>query len=299
MQNLDLRPLSLGEILDRTFTLYKNNFVLFAGISMIPQLLVLAFQMFQVFIMKMPKMPVPPHAPQVLSQWQATGDGLAGLLSGLWLAVVLGIVGGIVYWAALLLSNGATVLAVSELYLGRAITVGESLRRVRGSLLSLFVLGLLSGLATVAGFLLLIVPGIYIACRLAVSVPATVIEDLNGPDAMSRSFDLTQNFAGRAFVIYLLYVVLLYSAVGLLQMPFIVGLVIARNDPGMLRFWTALMQIGGFAARVLVTPVVTIATALFYYDLRVRKEAFDLQIMMGGADNTFPGASAGAPSMLS
>ncbi|MBZ5529184.1 MAG: glycerophosphoryl diester phosphodiesterase membrane domain-containing protein [Acidobacteriia bacterium] len=299
MQNLDLRPLSLGEILDRTFTLYKNNFVLFAGISMIPQLLVLAFQMIQVFFMKMPQMPVPPHAPPVISQWQATGEGLTGLLSGLWLGLLLGIVGAIIYIAALLLSNGATVLAVSELYLGRTITVSESLRRVRGSVLSLFVLALLTGLACVAGFILLIVPGFYIACRLAVSVPATVIEDLNATDAMSRSFDLTKDFAGRAFLIYLLYVVLLYSAMGLLQMPFIFGLFIARNDPNMLRFWTALMQIGGFAAGVLVTPVITIATSLFYYDLRVRKEAFDLQIMMGGADKPFPGSSGGVPSMLS
>ena len=29
----DLRPMSLGEILDRTAQLYRNNFVLFAGIA--------------------------------------------------------------------------------------------------------------------------------------------------------------------------------------------------------------------------------------------------------------------------
>lgn len=36
MPELDLRPLSLGEILDRTFTLYRRNFLLFAGIIAIP-----------------------------------------------------------------------------------------------------------------------------------------------------------------------------------------------------------------------------------------------------------------------
>jgi len=36
MAAIDLRPLSLGEILDRTFSLYRNNFLLFFGITAIP-----------------------------------------------------------------------------------------------------------------------------------------------------------------------------------------------------------------------------------------------------------------------
>src|SRR5438552_9078889 len=47
MADLDLRPLSLGEILDRTFSLYRKNFLLFAGITAIPQLLVLALRLAQ------------------------------------------------------------------------------------------------------------------------------------------------------------------------------------------------------------------------------------------------------------
>jgi hypothetical protein len=47
--------------------------------------------------------------------------------------------------------------------------------------------------------------------------------------------------------------------------------------------------VGTFLATTLVTPILTIATAVFYYDLRVRKEAFDLQVMM---DETNPPATA-------
>ena len=39
-------------------------------------------------------------------------------------------------------------------------------------------------------------------------------------------------------------------------------------------------QIGEFLGRTLASPVATIAIALVYYDERVRKEAFDLQLMM-------------------
>ena len=42
MSSADLRPLSLGELLDRTFTLYRNHFWLFVGIMAVPQLLILA-----------------------------------------------------------------------------------------------------------------------------------------------------------------------------------------------------------------------------------------------------------------
>ena len=42
MAALDLRPLSLGELLDRTFFLYRRHFLLFIGIASIPYLLLLA-----------------------------------------------------------------------------------------------------------------------------------------------------------------------------------------------------------------------------------------------------------------
>src|ERR1700684_59711 len=48
MTAFDLRPLNLGEILDRTFTLYRRNFLLFIGISAIPHVLVLVLNLLSV-----------------------------------------------------------------------------------------------------------------------------------------------------------------------------------------------------------------------------------------------------------
>jgi hypothetical protein len=47
--------------------------------------------------------------------------------------------------------------------------------------------------------------------------------------------------------------------------------------------------VGAFIAQVLVSPVLTIAAAVYYYDLRVRKEAFDLQFMMNPTGPIAPG----------
>ncbi len=247
MSTLDLRPLSVGEILDRTFSLYRRNFLLFVGISALPQLLVLALQLVQVIL-------------------TPTKVGVARPAT--------------VYFIAYLFAQGATVYAVSELYLGRPTTIGQSLSRVRGELGSLFGVIVLNGLVTGLCFLLLIIPGIYMACRLCVCIPAALLEDLGPRDSLERSFGLTKDNAGRAFLILLLYIVILYAALFLFNIPFGIGMASAAHDPAMLRVWTALMQVGNFVATVLVTPVFTIAASIFYFDLRVRKEAFDLQLMM-------------------
>jgi len=275
MSTLDLRPLSIGELLDRTFSLYRRNFLLFVGISALPQLLVLALQLVQVILTPAKAAVALPTATEFRAAASPlfTTVGVAGI-------ILLGIVGVIVYFIAYLFSQGATVYAVSELYLGRATTIGQSLSRVRGELGSLLGVIILNGLVTGLSFLLLVIPGIYMACRLCVCIPAALLENLGPRDSLERSFALTKDNAGRAFLILLTYVVILYAALFLFDIPFGIAIASAAHDPAMLRVWTALMQVGNFLATVLVTPVFTIAASIFYFDLRVRKEAFDLQLMM-------------------
>jgi hypothetical protein len=75
----------------------------------------------------------------------------------------------------------------------------------------------------------------------------------------------------------------------LLSWPFLFAIANAQKDPVMLRVWVSLTQVGAFIAQVLVSPVLTIAAAVYYYDLRVRKEAFDLQFMMNPTGPIAPG----------
>src|SRR5580704_5381935 len=283
MANLDLRPLSLGEILDRTFSIYRRNFLLFVGITAIPQLLVLALQLGQVFV--------------------TTSSGLRKTPPGNVLAlgaigVLTFLIGIIVYLVAYLFAHGGTVHAVSELYLGRTASIGDSLRWMRGKALGLFGVSFLNGLAAGFAFLCLIVPGIYVGCRLMTCVPAALLEDLGARDSLERSWSLTKDNAGRAFVIFLLYFALLYGALLLFSFPFLIAIPFSAKDPGMIRIWMACSQIGNFAAAILVTPIFTIASTVFYYDLRVQKEAFDLQLMMNPQGNIVPAAS-GVPTLLS
>ena len=290
MANLDLRPLSLGEILDRTFSLYRRNFLLFLGITALPHLLVLALNLAEMMMTQIPAVPTPSPVEQLQSRSVSGGllaFGIVGLFVGLF-----------VYLVAYLFAQGGTVYAVSELYLGRQTSIGASLRRMRGQLGSLFGVILLNGLAVMGAALFLIIPGLYVACRLITCVPAALLEDLGPRASLERSFRLTKGSAGRAFVIFLLYFIMLYAAILLFMFPFLFMAGLSAKEPGMMRMWLSLSQVGNFVAGVLVNPFLTIATAVFYYDLRVRKEAFDLQLMMNPS-GTIPSGPAGVPTMLS
>ncbi len=147
MAGLDLRPLSLGEILDRTFSLYRRHFLLFLGITAIPQLLILALNLTQTLLTKMPA--VPESAP--VEQFQSAASG--GMMA---FGIVGVLVGLVIYFVAYLFAQGGTVFAVSELYLGRTTTIGASLGRMRGQLGSLLGVLLLNGLAIMGAALFLL-----------------------------------------------------------------------------------------------------------------------------------------------
>jgi len=128
MSNLDLRPLSIGELLDRTFSLYRRNFLLFIGIAAIPHLLVLAVKLVQVAVMPVVgKVGAPPAAElQAASRSFVAGNPIA--------FAAFALLGVVIYLIAILFTQGGTVFAVSELYLGRATTIGQSFSRAKANL---------------------------------------------------------------------------------------------------------------------------------------------------------------------
>src|ERR1700753_2553600 len=201
MAALDLRPLSLGENLDRAFSLYRENFLVFLGIVAIPNLLMLTYQLTQLAINKTPS------TVQSISRFSS-----ALTVTG----VLLVITGGLVWIVVGLYSHGASVHAVSDLYLGRSATIAGSFQKMRGRAANLFGVIFLQVLAIFAGCILLIIPGIYIACRLAVAVPSAVLEELGPSEALSRSFTLTEDMAVRPFAIYCLYWLIAFGVAALL-----------------------------------------------------------------------------------
>jgi hypothetical protein len=282
MAALDLRPLSLGELLDRIFFLYRRHFLLFIGIAAIPYLVVLIPVLAGLILYGLPGHSRPPSS--VLAVAAVVG-------------VILIILVGLAVFVAFLYSAGASVFAVSEIYAGRQASIRGSFRLVRGKGWTLLGVVLLSGLIMIGGLLALVIPGIYLMCRIPLATAAAMIEDLGPSDAIRRSFSLTKDFAGRSALIYLLAASMSYGVGLMFQIPFFVLIAITAKQSHLMLLWTVLGQVGNVLGGILVAPVHTIGFALFYYDLRVRKEAFDLQMMMQaiGPDPMPPITGGAAP----
>ena len=264
--------------------MYRQNFVLFVGIAAIPQLFVLALNLAQVFL-GLSRSPLQSGRPGATPDLPpAAGPAI----------LLIGLVGIVVYLVTYLLSQGATVSAVAELYLGRSTTIGESLRKARGEIGVLFGVSVLNGLVTLVGFVLLIIPGVYLMCRLLIAVPAAMIEHLEPRASLDRSFALTKGSAGRSFMILVVYFVILMALMFSLSLPIGVASAATRGNPDLARLWAVLMALSQSVVTVIVTPILLIALSVFYFDLRVRKEAFDLQMML----NPSSAAAAGAQGAM-
>ena len=258
-----LRPLTIGELLDRTFSLYRAHFGLFIGIFALPHLVVLAYQCVGLTF----RSPKPDIANVLLTSLWSFGAAFVSL-------------------AVSATSQAATVVAVSQVHLERPASVMESFATVKGHILGVVGLSLLIGLAAGAACLLLIVPGVLLFIMWSLAVPAKVLENLGVGDAMSRSSDLTKNDRGRVFVIWIMFIVLGIGMSLLLRWPVEIAAgvnsIFAIQRTGAL--WQAALLVSEFVSQCLVGPLATIAFSLLYYDERVRKEAFDLQLMMATLD---------------
>ena len=271
METVDLRPMTLGEVLDRTFTLYREHFLLFVGITALPHLLTLLFNFGVLSFQRTSITGTTPHLPS------------PGVMGGI---VAGALVGAVLVLLTVGIAQAATVVAVSDLYLGQPASVRNSYARAKGSILIVIAIMIMTGLATVVGLIFLIIPGIYLACRLAVSVPVAIVEKESPVASMERSMELTKDYAWQLFLLLLL-VGVLSSVVGtLLQFPVFFSTIssaLAKKQPSI--GVMAYSYVAQFASQVLVGPIGTISASLMYYNLRVRKEGFDIQQLLGSLDS--------------
>jgi hypothetical protein len=302
MAEVDLRPMSLGEVLDRTFSLYKRNFWLFAGIVSLPYLLLLLVNL---GVAQMGKGAAVDGAQGGLPS--------AGMLAG---AAAGGFTILVFYFLLTGAAHAATIFAVSDLYLGHTPSLRNAYGRVGTKvfrillLFLIFFITLVSGFAAIVfvgailrspailglgmilGFILLVV----LLCRTAVVIPSAMLEDSGAVRSISRSFELTKGHGFQIFLIFLLVAVLSYVGILIFQAPFLYLEADALKAHQTLSMgMVVLKNLSAFLSEVLVGPIGTIAFSLMYYNLRVRKEAFDVQHLMASLGSQ---PAPGAPSAI-
>jgi hypothetical protein len=295
---LDLRPLTLAELLDRSFSTYKRHVWLFAGIMALPA----TVAMLMTVGFRLASQPPPPGTPP------------EQLLRFVVPVLIATFVFFVIYLVVYTFALGATTIAVSELYLGRDITIKSAYQRVgrtsirlfllclfaflriTGALLALmvvlgviavllaFISPLLTFLAFMLGFFGSFAILVFMSVRYGVSVPVVVLEGTPAGAGLNRSVDLTQGHRGRVFLIMLCAVVITYATTAIFQGPFIIAsLVTGPGTPASLVL-SLLGAVVGSIGAMFSGPVMIIGLAFMYYDLRIRKEALDIHLLLEHAD---------------
>jgi membrane-anchored glycerophosphoryl diester phosphodiesterase (GDPDase) len=161
-----------------------------------------------------------------------------------------------------------------------------SFSKVKSRITAVIGLSFSIGFLVILACIALIVPGVLLAVRWSLAVPAMVLEGKGIGQAMSRSAELTMGNRGRVFVIWLIFVILNISFNWLLHWPIEVAAGVSTRVAlhHAAAGWQVASLVATFLAVCLVGPLATIAFSLVYFDERVRKEAFDLQLMMTALD---------------
>jgi hypothetical protein len=288
--------MGFADILDEAMDLYKKNFVLLAGIG---AFLYVPLALLQ-FASKSPSPQTMESNPMVM-----VGYGLRVIAAGS------------IYWLAAMVVTGALTFATSELYLGRNTTVLACYRRVaKPSVFFSFLLanllcgclvaaasvvpivclaggGLSFGLGgsnpgpgMVLGILLIfvglgafVVP-IYVTTRLAVYTPAFFVESHGAWPALTRSWALLKGKVLSTFGILTVVSIVISVISFIILSPLYVPIMMAsmRNtepSPVIMTIYTLLAS----ALSAVTMPIQCLVIILIYYDVRIRREGFDLEML--------------------
>lgn len=277
-----LRPLGIGDIVDRVIGLYRSRPVLFLVVSAIPYLvLAIALAVLGIgFAAPLARLVASPDPARELDPAIFGTLGTFGLAFAA-VAIVL-----------FSIQSAALVHAVSERYLGRDASIAATLRVGLRASLRLIGAGMLAFLALIlapmalviaaaltqqglvlalAGLAAVVLFTFLIASWMLVPVVAT-IERAGPVQALRRSWTLSKGARWRVLALLSLLLIL-QVILGVLFAFVFLGAFI--TDP-LVR--TVVQQVANLVASVVWSPVQWGTFTLLYYDLRVRREAYDLTL---------------------
>lgn len=176
-----------------------------------------------------------------------------------------------------LLVTAACVKAVSDVYLDQPPGYGPSLRFALRRLPALFAMEILLILGLIVGFVAVILPGIWLYASWSVATPSLLIERLRPARALGRSMRLVRDRWWATSAILIVAVLMGEVVNGAIQ-GLLVAVVSLPSHPTLLAAVSASV-LAATVGSVIVTPFTATVSTVLYYDLRVRHDGYDLQLM--------------------
>ncbi len=181
-----------------------------------------------------------------------------GILSALLTAAspTLALVGLIIGLVATTLFTGMVVELVADVQDGRRdSSPGRLLRAASPVLGRLIVVGIVAGVATVVGFVLFVVPGLFLLTIWAVFAPVIVLERPPGLRALGRSRELVHGNGWQVFGVICVLIIFVVVISGLVEL--------LADSAG-----TGVGIVVRVIVGVLTAPLSALAAAVLYFELR-------------------------------
>ena len=284
MDAAQLRPLSIGEVLDVAIKIYRQRFVnLVKAVAVVVGPISLLTALIQVSAF-----PDATEFDQFDPAVEADFD-----FGDFWAFMASIIIVTLLSYVAAQVATGASFKIVSGAYLDVDDDWRESLRFAWTRLRSLVWLSLLNGLLLFLGFIACIVPGVYFYGAWAVAVPALLLEDARGRHALKRSRGLVDGRWWQTVAAVVVATILAAIVQSMLSGLVVAAVVSGGND----LVEVVAQTVASTAGSMLTTPFTAAVLTVVYFDLRVRKEGFDLELLAqrvgvepppGGASDFFP-----------
>lgn len=290
-----LRAMTLGEVLDGMFRLlimHWRVYLVAVGVVMIPYYILSTWLETQVIGFT---------TTDLFSSPTLTELSGGSASAAVWLIVLR-----VVAVAAVVpFTMGVSCLIAAEAHEGRAPTtrgvwgmarqrfwrlLGLTLLLVIMGVVAAAVLALLLGVVAATGSTAVAVAfGVIVfaavvgaATLVSLSFPALVVEDLGAGSAIGRSVNLVRGRFWRTFGTLLLVAIILNVMVFVIVFAITLPTFLVAERGALI-----LALIGSVIAYLLVTPLLTNALTLLYYDARVRDEAYDLDVRTQHIDTDF------------
>jgi len=171
------------------------------------------------------------------------------------LVLVLGWVGAILGIVASTFFNGMVVELVRDVQDGRLdASVTDLFKSVAPVVLPLIAVSFLAGLGIVIGFVLLIVPGLYLMTIWSVVAPVTVLERPGVAAAFTRSRELVRGYGWQVFGVIVVVILIVI----------VVAIVVGIVTSGMGEGGRAAVQ---FVLNVLTAPLSALLVSVLYFGL--------------------------------
>jgi hypothetical protein len=190
----------------------------------------------------------------------------------------------ILQWICGSIAEAAVVIGVSGAYLDGHIDIQRSLVTALRRGPAVIVAGILRGFAAGLAALAFLLPALYVLVRTFAIIPVLLLEERSADESLSRAWKLAKGEGWKIFgtlalswLIFMILYMLLFFVVGML-----VGLVGSSNQ-----------ELTSLLVAILlpfVFPITAVVTTILYYDIRVRREGFDLELLALDAEPVPPSA---------